>query len=100
MLEHLTRDRFAEHLNTKFKIYLAPETFVEAELTEVSEIRKRPRQEAFSLLFLALVATPFEQAAYKIEHPALGSDILFLVPVEKTDKGIFYEVLFNRLTDD
>lgn len=100
MLEHLTRDQFAEHLNTTFRIYLTPESFVEAELTEVSEIRKRPRQEAFSLLFLAQTATPFEQAAYKVEHPALGSDILFLVPIEQTARGVFYEVLFNRLTDD
>ncbi|HEY0048920.1 MAG TPA: hypothetical protein VGB68_06530 [Pyrinomonadaceae bacterium] len=100
MLEHLTRDQFAEHLNGKFKIYVTPETAVEAELTEVSEIRKRPRQEAFSLLFLALTDTPFEQAGYKIEHPVLGSDILFLVPIEKTARGVFYEVLFNRLTDD
>ncbi|HLM00040.1 MAG TPA: hypothetical protein VK400_03230 [Pyrinomonadaceae bacterium] len=100
MLEHLSREQFAENLNTKFKIYLTPETFVEAELTEVSEIRKRPRQEAFSLLFLALTDTAFEQAGYRIEHPTLGSDILFLVPVEKTERGIFYEVLFNRLTDD
>jgi len=99
-LEHLTRDQFAEHLNTTFKIYVTPETSVEAELTEVSEIRKRPRQEAFSLLFLALTDTPFEQAAYQVEHPTLGSDILFLVPIEKTGKGIYYEVLFNRLTDD
>jgi hypothetical protein len=100
MLEHLTRDQFAEHLNTTFKIYLTPETTVDAELTQVSEIRKRPRQEAFSLLFLALTAAPFEQAAYKIEHPALGSDILFLVPIEKVERGIYYEVLFNRLTSD
>jgi hypothetical protein len=100
MLEHLTRDQFAEHLNSAFKIYLTPETFVDAELTEVSEIRKRPRQEAFSLLFLAQTAAPFEQAAYKVEHPTLGTDVLFLVPIEQTAKGIFYEVLFNRLTDD
>jgi hypothetical protein len=100
MLEHLTRDQFAEHLNTTFKIYLTPETSVDAELTEVSEIRKRPRQEAFSLVFLALTNTPFEQAGYKIEHSTLGSDILFLVPIEQTNRGVFYEVLFNRLTDD
>lgn len=100
MLEHLTRDQFAEHLNSTFKIYLTPDATVDAELTEVSEIRKRPRQEAFSLLFLALTQTPFEQAAYKIEHPALGSDILFLVPIERVKRGIVYEVLFNRLTND
>jgi|SRR5215213_9912771 len=100
MSEPLTRDQFAEYLNTTFKIYLTPETFVEAELTEVSEIRKRPRQEAYSLLFLALTDTPFEQAAYRVEHPILGSDILFLVPIEKVERGIYYEVLFNRLTND
>lgn len=97
MLEHLTRDQFAEHLNAKFKIYVTPETAVEAELIEVSELRKRPRQEAYSLLFLVPNDSAFEQAAYKVEHEELGSDILFLVPVERTDKGTEYEVLFNRL---
>jgi predicted nucleic-acid-binding protein len=100
MLEHLTRDQFAEHLNTKFKIYLTSEITVDAELIEVSEVRKRVRQEAYSLLFLVFTETPFEQAAYKVEHPALGSDILFLVPVDRGEKGIEYEVLFNRLTKD
>jgi predicted nucleic-acid-binding protein len=100
MLEHLTRDQFLEQLNTKFKIYLTPETIVEAELIEVSELRKRPRQEAYSLLFLALTDTVFEQAGYLVEHPTLGSDILFLVPVDRNERGIEYEVLFNRLTKD
>lgn len=100
MLEHLTRDQFAEHLNSTFKIYVTPETTIEAQLVDVSEIRKRPRQEAFSLSFLVLDHTPFEQGTYKVEHPVLGTDILFLVPVERTEKGIEYEVLFNRLTKD
>jgi hypothetical protein len=94
MLEHLSRDQYAAHLNEKFKIYLTPETIIDAVLTEVSEIRKRPRQEAFSLLFLV----PGARAAF--EQETLGSDILFLVPVEQTEEGIYYEVLFNRLTKD
>ncbi|HEX8249289.1 MAG TPA: hypothetical protein VF599_14020 [Pyrinomonadaceae bacterium] len=100
MLEHLAREQFAEYLNTTFKIYLTPDAAVEAELIEVSEIRKRVRQEAFSLTFLALTDTAFEQAAYKIEHPVLGTDVLFMTPVERNERGIEYEVLFNRLTSD
>lgn len=101
MLEHLSREQYAEHLNEKFKVYLTPETAVDAKLVEVSEVRKRPRQEAFSLVFL-LPGTniPLEQAGYKIEHETLGTDVLFLVPFEQTEEGILYEVLFNRLTKD
>ena len=99
MSEHLTRDAFAEQLNTKFYIHFTPENAVEAELTEVSELKARPPQESFSIIFLAPIEIPFEQKIYKIEHSGLGTFELFLVPIGKNEKGINYESVFNRLIE-
>jgi hypothetical protein len=96
MSEHLTRDDFAAQLNTKFDIYLTPEKAAAAELVEVSEIRRYPRQEIFSLIFLFPLDLPLEQRIYSLKHAALGDLELFLVPIEAIGGGIRYEALFNR----
>ncbi|HEX9961142.1 MAG TPA: hypothetical protein VGB00_09435 [Pyrinomonadaceae bacterium] len=98
MSEHLTRDDFAAQLNTKFEIYLTPETAFEAELAEVSELRTYPRQEVFSLIFLFPPDLPVQQRIYGMKHAALGDLELFLVPIEAIADGIRYEALFNRRT--
>lgn len=99
MSENLTRDAFAEQLNTKFDIYLAPENVVAAKLSEVTELRKMPHNEIFSIFLHAPVDVPFGQNIYKIEHSVLGSFELFLVPVGKDEEGVKYEAVFNRLVE-
>jgi hypothetical protein len=98
MSQDLTRDAFAEQLNTKFKIYFTPEKAAEVELTEVSQLRTYPRQEIFALVFLFPPDLPVEQRIYRMEHDALGALEIFLVPIEKTaDGAVRYEAVFNRL---
>jgi hypothetical protein len=99
MPEHLTKEAFAEQLNTKFYIHLTPEKTAETELVEVRELKTGPRQEVFSILFLAPPDFPIEQRMYVLEHPQLGAFELFLVPVGKDDQGIKCEAVFNRLID-
>jgi len=99
MLEDLTKDDFVSRLNSTFQIYFTPEKAYEAELIEVSESRQRFRQEGFSLLFLSQQEAPFDQQMYKVEHPELGIFDLFLVPIGKSDKGVKYESVFNRLVE-
>ena len=96
MSEHLTRDAFAEQLNTRFDIYFSPVKPSETQLVEVSELRKYARQEIFSLIFLAPPDVPLEQRIYDVRHAALGALELFLVPIERDESGIKYEALFNR----
>lgn len=98
MLENLTRDAFAEQLNTKFNMYFTPEKAFEVELVEVSELKKLVRQEVFSLLFRVPLGLPVVQQMYRMEHAALGALELFLTPVEGTEDAILYEAVFNRLT--
>ncbi len=97
MLDNLTRDVFAEQLNTKFNIYFTPEYAFEAELIEVSDLKKRPRQEVFSLLFLLPPEAPPAPQFFRVEHAALGAFELFLSPIERAENGIIYEAVFNRL---
>lgn len=99
MLENLSRDLFAEQLNTKFKIYFTPPQALEAELVEVAELRKHTRQEYFSIIFLAPGEVLFEQQIYLIEHSELGSFELFLVPVKQSAEGIRYEAVFNSFIE-
>lgn len=99
MSENISRDSFAGQLNTKFHIHFTPENIVETELTEVTELKKTPRSQSFSILFLAPINDPFIQGVYRMEHPELGSFELFIVPVGKNEKGIKYEALFNHLVE-
>ena len=99
MSENLTRDAFAEQLNTKFYIHFTPEAATEAELVEVTELKKIYVQESFSVFFLAPLEPQFEQRIYQIEHSQLGAFELFLVAVNRKENGIKYEAVFNRLTE-
>lgn len=99
MPENLTKDAFADCLNDEFNIYLTPENIVAAKLEEITELRKMPRNEMFSIFFRVPVDVPFRQNIYEIEHSALGSFELFLVPVGRNEKGVKYEAVFNRLVE-
>ena len=54
-------------------------------------------QECFSLVFQAPLAAPPVQALYLLHHPVIGTAHIFLVPFKKTDEGLYYEAVFNRL---
>lgn len=95
MSELLSLKNFAEQLNTKFDVYLTPESAVQSELIEVTELKKSDRQESFSLLFLVPNDNPVRQGVYRMEHPAFSSFELFLVPVGQDRTGIKYEAIFN-----
>ena len=48
-------------------------------------------------VFKAPNDAPVAQALYRLHHPVIGSADIFLVPFKKTDEGLFYEAVFNRL---
>lgn len=97
MSELPTRDEFAEHLNTKFRVETGAEQWTEMELTEVTELTQKSRQESFSVIFCAPENTPPTQRLYQVRHDALGALDIFLVPVSLDKRGLRLEALFNRL---
>lgn len=98
MLEHLTSKSLSEQLNTKFRLSVEPEKTIEVELVEVSEGGDAAGQvERFSAFFRGPLDTFLPQRIYALEHEALGSFELFIVPVRQDKEGFYYEAVFNRV---
>ena len=93
----LTETEFSKHLNTKFRITHPQPT--ELELTEVkgylSKAHEQTGMERFSAFFHGPGDLYLRQGTYSVEHEAMGDFELFLVPVEKDEKGLRYEAVFN-----
>jgi len=105
MLELPTRDDFAAQLNTKFRVQTNDGQTHELELTEVTELIQKARQESFAVIFFApSEAVPSEavpvQGLYEMQHDALGTLDIFLVPVSNDKRGVRFEAVFNRLISD
>ena len=54
--------------------------------------------ERFSLYFVGPGDFYLPQSIYRMEHDALGTLEIFIVPVGKEEAGYRYEAVFNRLT--
>jgi Domain of unknown function (DUF6916) len=97
MIEKYTWEMFADCLNAKFQMVDEPSGPIELELTQVSERRVTPKQEAFSVLFRGPADRMMAQRIHRIKHERLGEMDLFLVPVDKDEAGVYYEAVFNLL---
>lgn len=100
----ISRTDYLQQLNTVFRVtnYSAPSETrapVALRLVNVSESTVRPagerRFEAYSILFEGPAAS-LEQQTVTIQHPQLGEQQLFLVPVGKPGQAAaFYEASFS-----
>lgn len=95
MSELLTKEAFAENLNTKFRVPLEPPNAAELELVEVLETMRTPRQQQFSVFFRGPLDYLLPQATYHMEHEKMGAISLFIVPVGREQDGFRYEAVFN-----
>ena len=97
LTKDLTKEMFAESLNTKFR--LEPETSrsIELELIQLTEGVSNPAHEQFSLIFRGPLDYFLGQGTYHMEHDKTGEIDLFLVPIGQEQDGFRYEVIFNRL---
>src|SRR4051795_10411549 len=68
----------------------------ELKLVEVRRLGQALRQGgAFALMFLSPPGPILRQATYPIEHPALGTMELFIVPLGPKDGANRYEAVFT-----
>ncbi len=101
MPETLSKETFAEHLNTKFRVLLdvenAPE--VELELAELVEFPTltdgRSDVERFSLFFYGPGDFFLPQSTYRLAHERMGEFDIFLVPSAQEPRGYLYEAVFS-----
>ena len=99
---NVTKEAFAAALDTEFTMNLeASETMplktLPLKLVQYQVPLLNAVQECFSLLFQAPLHAPSEQSLRTLQHKTLGELEIFLVPVKKTEAGLFYEAVFNRL---
>jgi hypothetical protein len=94
------RDRFAEVLGTSFVLKAADGKTVMIELVEVSEVKERPHQLSFAIVFLTPESSIVDQGLYDLDHETLGPMQLFLVPIGITDGRMMLESVFNFLRED
>jgi hypothetical protein len=95
----LTEDEFSQHVNTPFRLLLETPAPVELQLVEVKGYPKKADEhsgmERFSIFFNGPRGLRLEQGTYKLEHAAMGTFDLFLVPIAQNDQGFRYEAVFN-----
>ena len=99
-LSNYTKATFASYINSVF-VFRAPgvRKDIEVTLIQVSDMTAAPGGECFSLLFRGGGGPALRQNTYTVEHPALGTFKLFLVPVGTDDNGAQgYLATINRLS--
>ena len=102
MLEAFTIGTFAAHLGETFALRLDSATTLDLELiaaTALSEAtasgRPSQRRTPFSIVFRGPLQPILPQRIYRMEHAAIGTFELFLVPVGPGERGMRYEAIFT-----
>lgn len=89
---------FQPYLGQDFLVAFSAEAYTVAQLAEVTELPVHPglERKPFSILLQTeQLKYYYPQAIYTIQHPALGSLTLFLVPLGVKGKGMQYEAVFS-----
>ena len=105
---YFTRDTFAPHLNTPFRIVgniKGSGVYGVATLVGVFDFQAQARArkskthggECFGLSFESRTEHALPQGTYKMEHGALGKFSLFIVPGRPADGVATYEAVINHL---
>jgi hypothetical protein len=99
MLERLTKETFAEHLGSTFRLHYGAAQPLGVELTEarpLGAVSRGPIERApFALLFRGPRQPVLPQQIYPLEHERLGTLEIFLVPVGPDAAGMQYEAVFT-----
>lgn len=93
----LTKAVFEQNLNSRFWLRDGKGERNRLDLVELKDGHATPPHEQFALLFRGDKNEIHPQSNYPMEHEAIGSFDLFLVPVSQNDEGTFYQAVFNRL---
>jgi hypothetical protein len=100
MLEKLTRDIFARHLNTRFQVGGDAGHSAALELVEANPAPAPQGYEAFSIIFRGPPAPLLAQGIHRFHHDSIGAFDLFTVPIRQDRQGLYYEAIFNRRQEE
>jgi hypothetical protein len=96
----LVLEDFAPHVGTVFRLPGSEESApVDFTLTEATPLANRPYpgqvRDPFQLMFRVAAEDVYPQGMYRLTHPAMGEQDVFLVPAARTDAGVDYCATFN-----
>ena len=98
MLEKLTYSDFFARVGEEFRVATG-EVAVALVLSEVTDLARpespSPRRKPFSLIFRGPFRPQLVQRIWPLEHAALGTLEIFLVPIGPDAEGVRYEAVFN-----
>lgn len=97
-LDYYTKATFQSYINSDFRFYANRKTWLRLVLVEDFPTREAltTPDECFRLLFSAPAETSLQQGTYDVDHAALGTFALFIVPGNPVDGKRYYEAVFNR----
>ncbi len=100
MADVLVLEDFVPHVGTAFTLPGTEESApIDFSLTEATPLANRayPGQtrDPFQLIFRVAAQDVYPQGLYRLMHPAMGEQDIFLVPAGRTDAGVDYCATFN-----
>lgn len=98
MLDSLTVDAFASRIGERFRLTADAGTTLTVELIDATTLGSPGSARGrtpFSLLFRGPMTPVLPQRIYRLDHDALGTLDLFLVPIGPRDGGMVYEAIFT-----
>lgn len=95
-LAQLTRTSFEPLLHARFSVRVG-ERAHELELIALQSLGsgRTEQREPFSLIFRGSREGWFQQGTYPVEHPELGPQAIFLVPIGPDAHGMQYQAIFT-----
>ena len=90
MIESVTIETFAPRIGEPFRLSAGDGQAMDAKLIEATPLGASARggRQPFSIVFLGPAAPVWPQRIYRLDHDALGSFDLFLVPLGPRDGGM------------
>jgi hypothetical protein len=99
MLESMTLETFAPWIGERFRLSAGAEGTTDVTLIEASALggtsAPATGRSPFTLVFLGPPGPIWPQRIYRLEHEAVGSCDLFLVPIGPRDGGMQYQAIFT-----
>jgi Domain of unknown function (DUF6916) len=99
MLEDLTRESFAPHVGSEFRLPVdggAPVALTLIEATSLGPGRAGGTGRApFSVVFRGPRTPVLPQRIHRLEHDRLGALEMFIVPIGPDAHGLCYEAIFT-----
>ena len=96
MTQVFSAELFQPYQNSIFSINFDDGCFdLKLDKVEISNRSDDESYQSFSLCFSSVGELCLNQGSYKLEHPDLKENIIFIVPSNKTENGFEYHATFN-----